>query len=106
MQHEKILRVKMSDGTVYDIPAEVIAEHRARYFENNSALKLTYHASSMKPRLYGPEMEFALNNDDILIGWAQTRMTWKELEPHAVKVDTDKDYDKEWPTAEKKIITC
>jgi len=104
---KKYLRVQMSDGTVYDIPAEVIAEHRAGYFEENSAEKLTYHASSVKPRLYSAEKEFALNNDDILIEWAQTKMSWKDLEPYAIKVNRESNYEKEWPAAEKKdIISC
>jgi len=102
---KKFLRVKMADGSVYDIPAEVIAEHRARHFENNSAEKLTYHASSVKPRLYSAEKEFALNNDEVLVEWAETKMTWKDVEPHAIKVIIDKDYDKEWPKAEKKVIS-
>lgn len=96
----------MSDGTMYDIPADVIAEHRAGYFESNSAEKLTYHSSSVKPRLYSAEKQFALNNDEILIEWAQSKMTWKDIEPYAKKVDKEGSYEKEWPTAEKKVISC
>lgn len=103
---KKYLRVKMSDGTMYDIPAEIIAEHRAGYFEKNSAEKLTYHASSVRPRLYSAEKEFALNNDDILIEWAETKMEWKDLEPYAVEVKKEVSYEKEWLTAEKKVISC
>jgi len=103
---KKYLRVQMPDGTMYDIPAEVIAEHRAGYFENNSAEKLTYHASSVKPRLYHAEKEFALNNDDILIEWAETKMEWKDIEPYAKKVKKEGGYEKEWRTAEKKVISC
>jgi len=103
---KKFLRVKMADGVIYDIPAEIIAEHRAKYFENNSAEKLTYHASSVKPRLYNAEKEFALNNDEVLIEWAETRMTWKDVEPHAIKVNIDNDYDRKWPTAQKQVISC
>jgi hypothetical protein len=60
---KKVLRVQMSDGTVYEIPALIIAEHRADFFEDNSAKKLTYHASSVQPRLRSAEIEFALKND-------------------------------------------
>lgn len=101
---DKYLRVTMSDGAMYDIPAEVIAEHRANYFENNSAEKLAYHSSSIQPRLRKAEKEFALNNDEVLIEWAENKMNWKELEEYAVKVVVN-DYEEEWAAAEKQIIT-
>ncbi|HZK26889.1 MAG TPA: hypothetical protein VFD00_05030 [Thermoclostridium sp.] len=103
---KKYLRVQMSDGATYDIPADIIAEHRAGYFDNNSAEKLTYHSSSIQPRLYSTEKEFALGNDEILVKWAATKMKWKEIEPYAKKVETDNDdYENEWSTADKKVIS-
>lgn len=102
----KYLRVEMSDGTMYDIPAEVIAEHRAGYFEDNSAEKLSYHSSSVQPRLHHAEKEFAMNNDEILVEWASKNMKWSELEPHAKKVEPEtNNHEKEWPNAPKKIVT-
>jgi len=101
----KVLRVQMLDGTVYDIPAEIIAEHRAEYYEDNSAQKLTYHASSVQPRVRSAEVEFALKNDNVLIEWASNRMKWEELEKHAVRVYPDtQTYEKQWAEANKKII--
>lgn len=101
---EKYLRVKMSDGSIYDIPAEVIAEHRANYYENNSAEKLAYHSSSIQPRLRKAEKEFALDNDEVLVDWATNKMDWKYVEKFAVKVDLN-NYEEEWKSAEKQIIT-
>ncbi len=102
---KKYVRVRMSDGVVYDIPAEIIAAHRADYFENNSAEKLTYHASSIQPRLRSAEMEFAMKNDDALLEWAD-KMEWKDLKDHAVKVEPEpKDYEKDWKTAKKQVIS-
>jgi len=101
---EKYLRVRMSNGSMYDIPAEVIAEHRANFFENNSAEKLAYHSSSVQPRLRIAEKEFALNNDDVLIDWATNKMDWKDIEKFALKVDNN-DYEEEWKTVEKQIVT-
>lgn len=102
----KYLRVQMSDGTMFDIPAEVIAEHRAGYFENNSAEKLTYHSSSVKPRLYSAERDYALNNDEILICWAESKMGWKDIEPYARMVSKGINYEAEWPKAKKQVICC
>ncbi len=102
----KYLRVQMSDGTMFDIPAEIIAEHRANYFEANSAEKLTYHSSSIQPRLRKEEKDFAMNNDETLIEWATNKMKWSELEHHAKKVEPEtNNYEIEWPNAPKKIIT-
>lgn len=102
----KFLRVQMSDGTMYDIPAEIIAEHRAAYFESNSAEKLAYHSSSVSPRLHSMEKDFALNNDEILVEWASRKMTWKDIEPHAVKVEPEtNNNDSDWPDAPKTVIT-
>lgn len=101
----KYVRVQMSDGSMYDIPAEIIAEHRAGYFEDNSAEKLAYHSSSVQPRLIVAEKEFAMNNDDILIEWASNKMTWKDVEPHARRVDPDTDMnEKDWQNAPKKVV--
>jgi hypothetical protein len=103
---KKVLRVQMSDGTVYEIPALIIAEHRADFFEDNSAKKLTYHASSVQPRLRSAEIEFALKNDNVLLEWASSRMKWKDLEKHAVKVYPDtQSYEKQWAEAPKQIIS-
>ncbi|HEY8500828.1 MAG TPA: hypothetical protein VIL89_09435 [Clostridia bacterium] len=102
---KKVLRVQMSDGNVYEIPALVIAEHRADFFEDNSARKLAYHSSSVQPRLRSAEIEFALKNDDVLLEWASDRMKWKDLEEHAVKVYPDTEsYEKQWAEAPKQII--
>ena len=104
--HDKYLRVEMSDGTIMIFPAEIIAEHRAGYFEDNSAEKLSYHSSSVQPRLHLAEKEFAMNNDEILIEWASKNMKWSELEPHAKKVEPEtNNHEAEWPNAPKKIVT-
>jgi len=102
----KYLRVQMPDGTMYDIPAEIIAEHRAVFFEDNSAEKLSYHSSSVQPRLHHAEKEFAMNNDEILIEWASRKMKWKDIEAHARKVEPEtNNNDKDWPDAPKKVVT-
>lgn len=102
---KKYLRVEMPDGVMYDIPAEIIAEHRARYFEDSSAEKLTYHASSIQPRLHRAEKEFALENDEVLIEWASEKMEWKDLKYFAKKVEHEANYDKDWKTAPKKVVS-
>lgn len=103
---KKFLRVQMSDGVIYDIPAEIIAEHRAGFFEDNSPEKLTYHASSIQPRLHRAEWEFALSNDTVLIEWASKKMKWEDIKAHAVKVEPEqKSYDEDWETAPKQIIS-
>lgn len=102
----KYLRVEMPDGVMYDIPAEIIAEHRAHFFESSSAEKLTYHASSIQPRLHRAEKEFALENDEVLIEWASERMEWKDLVNFAKKVEQEKNYDKDWKAAPKKVISA
>ncbi len=103
---KKYLRVEMPDGAMYDIPAEIIAEHRAQFFESSSAEKLTYHSSSIQPRLLLAEKEFALENDEVLIEWASERMEWKDLVNFAKKVEHEKNYDKDWKTAPKKVISA
>ena len=103
---KKVLRVQMSDGTLYDIPAEVIAEHRATYFEDYSAEKLSYHSSSVQPRLHYEEKEFALKNDEVLIEWASKKMSWKDIKPHAKKVELPNNNEEDWPNAPKEIITA
>ena len=100
---EKYLRVIMSDGSIYDIPAEIIAKHRADHYEDSSAEKLPYHSSSVQPRIHKAEMEYAMARDEVLINWATKEMTWKDVEKFAVKVNLN-NYEEEWESAEKEVI--
>ncbi len=95
----KYLRVEMEDGSKYDIPVSVIAEHRANcYIEK-----------------YGGDLQRSLNedtdplfkSDDYEIeDWAANNMNWNEVESVAVKVPDcgGLDYQEGWVNGDKEIV--
>ncbi|MGE4283249.1 MAG: hypothetical protein AB7G87_05955 [Clostridia bacterium] len=102
---KKYLRIEMSDGIQYDIPAEVIAENRAVYFDQNSDDRMPYHGSCLPPRLHNSEKEYALEHDELLMEWATKNMDWNSLKQYAIKVkDSDADYNEDWKMKNKEIV--
>ncbi|WHH61387.1 hypothetical protein [Petroclostridium sp. X23] len=103
---KKYLRVQMSNGELYDIPVEIIAENRARYYAAQSSDRITYHASCLPPRVFEDEKNYGLENNDILLDWAKNNMTWDALEEHAIKVKQPvTNYNDEWMNCKKEIIS-
>ena len=91
----KSLEMKCSDGTRYRIPAQFIAENRARYY-----------AARDKDTSFEEELAFTLGDHYELTDWASNNMNWADLAVVAVKVEEPRDLDlqEEWLNSEKKIV--
>lgn len=92
----KFLRVTMRDGSTWEIPAVVIAEHRARYYAD-------------KGDDFDEERAFALSSDHELLDWASNNMDWADVQEHAeqLKPCDPIDHDEAWVNARKVVIqTC
>lgn len=85
----------MLDNTVWDIPATVIAEHRANYYA-----KLDYPTDKKAyNKQFKEEVKFVLEDSDELIDWARNNMDWSDVEFCAVKVahkDREPNYQDDW----------
>lgn len=96
MKH-KYLRVTMPDGSRWDVPAEFIAKHRARYYVDNDP----------KNSYFDKEVKFALEDDYGLMDWAVNNMNWKDVEEHAriVKDEPKVNYQEGWINGTQEIVT-
>lgn len=101
----KVIRVSMSDGTMWDIPAETVAKSRADYYARWDSERGdgTYH------EVYEKEFEITMQNRYELLDYATNNMNWSDVVADAVQVPTPPpapaDYAREWSNAEKTVVT-
>jgi hypothetical protein len=99
----KYLRVVIG-SKVYDIPLEVIAENRARYyanFDNPGKNECTWDWK----KTYKYEYGLVMADPDVAKGWASNNMDWSDVVNMAVEVlETLDDPHILWVNAEKIIV--
>lgn len=91
----KYVRVKMPDGTQWDIPAIYVAHHRAAHYCVPSGIQ------------YLAIYDSTLADSQLLLSWAENELTWEEIQHAATRVDIKPDpssYHDAWPKALKGII--
>lgn len=72
---DKYIEVTFPNGEKWQIPARIIADDRALYYE-----KLDEDCE------YQDEYNYALENNDILLDWAQGDMNWEDVEHSAIRI--------------------
>jgi len=95
---EKYLRVAMPDGSVWDVPAKIIADNRAKYY-----------AEIDPDTTYEGEFDFTMTDRYELKDWAANNMDWDEVEKYATKAAdrrpmTADEFQEGWVNGEKEII--
>jgi len=89
----KVLRVTMPNGDIYQIPAKVIAEDKARYYAKE-------HGAS-----YTSIIHETMNDDYEIEDWASNNMNWDEVEKFAKLVSRiPVDFQKGWVNGEKSVV--
>ena len=98
----KYLRVTMPDGSQWDVPADKVATHRAKYCAKRDLEDgLDYDQS------YQEEYEFTMENEDELLDWAANNMNWRDIARYARKAPIKKakvDFQEGWINGEKEIV--
>ncbi|ELY2473142.1 hypothetical protein SMB93_003538 [Cronobacter sakazakii] len=94
----KFMTVTMPDNSVWKIPTDVIARHRAAYYAKEDQTTL----------------EESLNNDTLPLfdqcpyeieDWAANNMNWSDVQPHATMIRSGEvDYDDGWANGEKAFV--
>lgn len=98
----QFLRITMNNGSKWDIPCDIIADHRARYYTLEEIGDLT---SKEARDYYNEEMEYALCHEDEIFDWAANNMNWDDVALWAVKVsDLEPDLEDGLCNGEKEII--
>lgn len=92
----KYLELLCEDGSRYRIPAQIIAENRARYYAEKDGGTDTY----------ADELAYTLSSDYELTDWATGNMNWPDVEAVAVKVESaaSLDMQEQWNCGEKEIV--
>lgn len=91
---KRLYIVTMSNGDQYGVPAEIIADNYARYYERlGESYKDNYDA-----------MIYWFDTDDFeFADWAKNNMDWSDVSDHAVLVQQEKctpDFDAGWINGE------
>jgi hypothetical protein len=101
----KRIEVTMPDGSVWAVPAELVAENRARYYATRDTSASSGEAFD---HAYGRELEIALRQHDDLIDWGENNMNWEDVQPNATMIvtpDSHVDYQEGWVNGEKRVTT-
>lgn len=95
----RILQVTMPDGSVWAIPAELVAEPRAAYYAGHDAR----HSGANYDTVYARELRTGADN---LIDWAQNSMNWEDVQDSATMVSGPPavDYQEGWVNGEMRIV--
>lgn len=88
----KVIRLSMSDGSVWEIPAHVVADHRATYY------------AELDGSSYQVEYDLVLENASELLDWAGNNMDWTDVKQAAKRVRGSLlDFDEEWRCADMTV---
>lgn len=93
---KKYLVVTMPDHSRWRIPAQFIAEHRARYYVEH------YEDAPA----FGDEVAIALSDDYELKDWASNNMNWADVVKVAERLPdeiVECDYARAWTNADKEV---
>lgn len=95
----KELRVTMPDGSVWAVPAQVVAENRARFYADEQPTSAPDHG-------YAEELAYTLSDNVELIDWAETNMNWDDVKDHARQAEEPDpvDYQEGWVNGEKEVV--
>lgn len=92
----KVLRITMPDGSEWEVPASLIAKHRAGYYEYNE-----------QSTAYKNEFQATMQNDYTLLDWAPNNMDWSDVSAHAKQVmppnPPEVDFQEAWVNGPKEI---
>ena len=89
-KHGKYYAVIMSDGKIMGIPAEIIADNYAKYYEKRG--------ESYKEN-FDAMMHWFDTDDFEFEDWAKNNMDWSEVKEHAEWIggqQKEADYDNDW----------
>lgn len=83
----KYLFIEFSNGEVFKVPAEIVAEDRADYY---AELDSDRYDDTTYEEVFEDEKEHALSDRLELLDWAGNNMDWEDFEDEAEKVDLDR----------------
>ena len=98
---KKQIQITMPDGSIYGVPAEIIAEDRAKYYARLDTRDCPEDFEKAKQR----EFEYTMSNNSEILDWMENNMDWDDVSRVAVlvKPPADLDFQEGWLNGEKRI---
>ena len=97
---KKIIRITMPDGSIWDVPADIIASNRAALLARANS----DGDESLYREIFREEFDSMYSDDAELVGWAQN-MSWGDVEHAADRIDVgNMDYDAGWKNGIMTVI--
>ena len=102
----KVLQITMPDNSVWEVPAVLVAESRAKYYAAKDTGSTEGEAYE---RSLAEELEYTLRDEDEITDWAANNMNWSDVEAHAKIVTAapelnDDDKQEGWCNGDKRVI--
>lgn len=95
MQKRKYYTVKMGNGNVYGVPAEIIAKNYANYYAKEYGEDYQENFDAMMHWFDTGDYEFA--------DWAKDNMNWDDVKDQAILIEStiaEPDYQEGWVNGE------
>lgn len=100
----KYIRVTMPDGSLWDVPAALVADDRAQYYARKDADA----GEGEYQELYTKELAYTLGDAGELFDWAANNMNWSDVQASASQVQAPPppavDYADGWTNGDKRIV--
>ncbi len=95
MTEMKVIRVTMPDGSVWQVPAEVVIQNRTDYY-------VQHDGESVREE----ELRFVSENDYVLMDWARNNMNWEDVAGKAVMVKPapSVDFNEGWCNGQMAVL--
>ncbi len=94
----KYLTLQMDDGSIYGIPVDVIARHRAANYADE-------FGGDIERSLAEDSLPLFEDDDYNVIDWAANNMDWSDVKDHAVQLQGPQpiDFDRAWIHTPKRV---
>ena len=92
----KYLTVKQPDGSVWGVPAEMIARNRAEFYAH-------LHGNNVEQSLQNNTAPLFISDPSEILYWASQKMRWSDFDGHQVQLSPPEpvDFQKGWLSGEK-----
>lgn len=91
---ETNIQIKFSNGNVYEIPATLVADNRAKHYSYQEGKEV-----------YKQEFQYTISDNFILLDWLQNNMNWNDVKDHVTLIGTQElDYSLEFANAESVVV--
>ena len=97
---KKQIQITMPDGSIWGVPAEIVAENRSEYIADSDASSAADDFDEIKQREY----EHTLKDNAELLDWAANNMNWNDVAHAAILIQpANVDFQEGWVNGKKRV---